>query len=119
MNFRETLYVTIARNTITVRCVDNRKQATATGSFSTSRLLVGNFSVAEALLRGLIPQVAARHFYKTLVAVVHPLELVEGGLSQIEERVFNELGLGCGARKIHLHVGSMLDDQAVLAMLGA
>jgi hypothetical protein len=43
----------------------------------------------------------------------------EGGLSQVEERVLLELGAGTGARRIKLHIGPKLTQEAALGMLNA
>jgi hypothetical protein len=44
---------------------------------------------------------------------MHPTELVEGGLSQVEERVLLELPRAGGAWKVVVHVGPVLDDAGV------
>ncbi|WP_432719608.1 hypothetical protein R0381_000254 [Jeongeupia wiesaeckerbachi] len=115
MKFRDTFYIKISKNTITIRCIETQEQATATSEFSSNRLLVGNFTNADKTIKELVSRVTARRFYKIPVAVIHPLEMVDGGLSQIEERIFKELALSSGARKAYIHLGPLLNDSSVLA----
>ncbi|MES3020606.1 MAG: hypothetical protein V4857_03370 [Pseudomonadota bacterium] len=117
MLFSETIYIKIQRNSITVRNVNSKLEASGIGIFSTARLLVGTFSEAERLIKELRSQVAPKSFFRAAhVAVVHPGEMIEGGLSQVEERIFAELALGTGARKFVVHVGDAISDDGVLAL---
>jgi hypothetical protein len=43
--------------------------------------------------------------------LILPMEKTEGGLSQVEERVLQELALGAGARRALVWVGQELSDQ--------
>jgi len=49
--------------------------------------------------------------------LIQPLERLEGGLSQVEQRILMELGMGAGARKLALHVGEILDADGVRSRL--
>jgi len=49
--------------------------------------------------------------------VIHPIEMVEGGLSQVEERMFKELATAAGARKVSVWLGHELSDQEVVRRL--
>ena len=42
------------------------------------------------------------------------MEMIDGGLSQVEERAFIELATGAGARKVVLWIGHELSDQEVI-----
>ena len=48
-----------------------------------------------------------------------PLEMIEGGLSEVEERVFLELGASAGARHVKVHIGPKLSLQGALDVLNA
>jgi hypothetical protein len=50
---------------------------------------------------------------------MHPLEMVEGGLSGVESRVFMEVADCAGANRIAVWVGHDLSDQEVLEKAGA
>jgi hypothetical protein len=80
-------------------------------------MLIGNFTNAEALLKQGLKK------WKTFFAVapsvlIHPLETIEGGLTQIEERALYELALGSGARRVVVWTGVPLNDQEVIEKLG-
>ena len=49
--------------------------------------------------------------------LVHPTEMVENGLSQVEERILLELPYGAGAKKVAVYVGPLLDDAGVRQQL--
>jgi rod shape-determining protein MreB len=70
------------------------------------RLLIADFAYAEKLLRHGIYRV----YEKTVLPrsprlIIHPMEKTEGGISDIEQRMYTELGLGAGARKVYVHDG--------------
>lgn len=84
--------------------------------FTTERLLVGQFSIAERLLRqGLKAVFPARWLSPGPVVVVHPMEKVEGGLSEVEDRLFRELAAGAGAWKVVVWTGHELSGAEVKA----
>jgi hypothetical protein len=45
--------------------------------------------------------------------------MAEGGLSEIEDRIFRELAIGAGARRISVWVGPELSDAEVKDKLNA
>ncbi len=74
--------------------------------FSHPRLLVNDFNKAEKILQYGVREVCrAQRFRLSPIAVIHPYERLEGGLSGMECRLFRELALGAGARKAYLHIG--------------
>jgi rod shape-determining protein MreB len=99
----------IVRNTGDGRVVDR----TAASAFSHPRTLVGNFTTAEALLKELVSEAKGGFVLKTDI-LIHPLERVDGGLTQIEERALHELAVGSGASKVLVWVGSALTDADVI-----
>ena len=90
----------------------------ATESFTTRRLLVGDFAKAEALLAEALKKINQGKLKLASPAIlVQPLEMVEEGLSPVEERIFKELAVGAGARSVVVWVGSELSDQQVMDKL--
>ena len=86
--------------------------------FTTERLLVGTFSAAEPALTKLVKSVTPRGFFKIRPQIViQPMELVDAGLSEVEERIFKELALGAGAFKVVLHTGSELTDSEAIQLI--
>ncbi|WP_317932368.1 hypothetical protein [Halioxenophilus sp. WMMB6] len=86
--------------------------------FTNDRLLVANFSVAEPVLRNLLKSCIGGMLLKKQARVlIQPLALVDGGLSEVEEKVLRELGLAAGAYKVVLHVGDELSNEQAQARL--
>ncbi|WP_045861460.1 rod shape-determining protein [Teredinibacter purpureus] len=83
-----------------------------TNPFSHPRLLVSCFIKAEKVLLHGIREVHKNKFFApSPIVVIHPIEKLEGGITDIECRVYRELALGAGAREVHLHVGTMLNTK--------
>jgi len=114
--FSNTLYVQIRKNAFRVRNIENKveREISAPKPFTTTRLLIGQFQEADALLRKVVRDIGRRRLLQLSPTIlIHPTEMVEGGLSEIEERTFLELGRGVGARKVVIHVGAPLTDGEV------
>lgn len=118
--FANTLYVQVRKNAFRLRHIESGKErdVAAPTPFTTARLLVGQFREAASLLRTAVGELAGSGLFAASPAVViHPTEMVEGGLSEVEERVLRELALGAGARSVVVHVGPVLADADVTAMI--
>lgn len=112
-----TIYVQVRRNSFRLRFVEAHKDRDVPAStpFTTTRLLVGEFKEAEALLRrAFYEEFSGKLFTPSPVVVIHPMEMVDGGLCEVEERLFRELAAGAGARKVFVHLGPALSDAEVL-----
>ncbi|WP_298186266.1 hypothetical protein [uncultured Pseudomonas sp.] len=119
---RPTLYLKLSSNQMHLTHLQSGRQLhlPADPPFSNQRLLVADFAAAEHLLQRGIAQLLPKRFLRLSLPpqlLIQPLEHLEGGLSQVEERILLELGLGCGARKVRLHMGPELDSAGVLAKL--
>jgi len=111
------IYVRISKNRFHLRDARNQAQTTvnAIEAFTGRRLPVGNFTLAERQLKeGMGRIFRGRLFSPSPILVMHPLEMVEGGISQVEDRVFRELAAGAGASKVDVWVGHELNDREVL-----
>jgi len=76
------------------------------------RIIVSDFFAAEELLRRAFRIVSGRKaILPAPVAVMHWVEELEGGLSQIEMRVSRELAEGAGARRVYIWEGRELSDE--------
>jgi rod shape-determining protein MreB and related proteins len=117
--FRADLYVRISVDRFEVRNVRSGRTSAevADPPFSTQRLLVGQFLLAQELLRGTVKAVVGWWPLRTRRMVMHPVERLEGGLSQVEERVLEELAAAAGSRHTVIWVGDSLSDDDVRAML--
>ena len=85
-------------------------------SFSHKRSVIGDFTAAESLLKALVKEVQ-QGFVLKMQMVIHPMERVDGGLSQIEERALRELAIGAGALRAVVWVGDALTDVQVVEKL--
>lgn len=81
-----------------------------TNPLSHPRTILGNFQVAEKLVQyGVKKVLGNRLFGPAPIAIIHPMEKLEGGLTDIEQRALTELALSAGAREVVIHTGSELD----------
>ena len=70
-----------------------------------------NFTAAEHALKVSLKEIAKERFFSVAPhVVIQPLEKIEGGLCEIEERIIRELGIGAGASKVMVWVGPELND---------
>ena len=114
--FSNHAYVRIRRNQVRVRHLESGADTTiqAQMPFTTERMLVGNFTAAEQTLKAAVKEVVTGRIIRTRPRVlIQPLELIEGGLSQIEERALYELGIGAGGSRVVVWVGHELTDDEV------
>ncbi|MEL4886366.1 hypothetical protein N6P31_04605 [Pectobacterium betavasculorum] len=116
------LYIRIYRDTLTVRNVDSKKEMTEQPEvpFTTTRLLLGQMIPAMKLLDRLVRKVAAKRlvdlFYSHNV-IIHPMEMNEGGHSQVEFASYIELAKSISPQGKHIYVCSKnmpLTDQEVI-----
>ncbi len=80
--------------------------------FSHPRTLISNFVVAQKLLQYIIHSLSKQKQKFLLISpliVIHPMEKLEGGLTQIEFRAFKELALGAGSREALIYQGPELN----------
>ncbi|WP_052480826.1 hypothetical protein [Gilvimarinus agarilyticus] len=119
--FTTDLYIKVKNNQFEAKCLSSSSRwesARPAKPFSTERLLVGTFSAAEPALKSLVKKVTPRGIIKKSPRVIiQPLEYLEGGLSEVEERVLKELALSAGAFKVVLHTGEELTDADASTLL--
>jgi len=114
--FSSTVYVRVRKNRFELRHLESGAESSVVADtpFTTTRLLVGRFGAAELALKRAFKQVfAGRLFAISPRVVIQPMEMTEGGLSEIEERILRELAMGAGARKVVVWVGHPLGDDEV------
>jgi rod shape-determining protein MreB len=80
--------------------------------FSHPRVLVSDYIIAERLLLHAFKTVSGKFWLRAApVAVMHVTEDLEGGLTDMERRVLQELAEGVGARKVYIWEGRELTDE--------
>ncbi|MFE8073461.1 hypothetical protein QQM79_20585 [Marinobacteraceae bacterium S3BR75-40.1] len=113
--FEEKLYVKVSRNRFEIMKVSGEPAVEIVSSpepFSTSRLLIGEFVRAEHELQQGIQKLLPKKLIKRRPKVLmHPIEMTEGGLSEVEVKVLREVAFGAGAYKVELWEGEELSPQ--------
>lgn len=85
---------------------------TIANGFKHPRTLLADFAVAERTIKHFIGKVAPSKFLTlSPIVVIHPLDMLEGGLTQIEIRAFAELCSMAGARQVYVWTGSELSNE--------
>jgi rod shape-determining protein MreB len=77
---------------------------------------VRDFEIAEATLRYFIRRVISKTILVRPIIIIHPLEKIEGGLTQIEYRGLRELAESAGAREVYVWTGRVLDHQELISL---
>jgi hypothetical protein len=77
-------------------------------------MLIGEFTAAEQALKAALKNAEKDRLLRLPPQILmHPLEMIEGGLSQIEQRIFLEVAKGAGASKATVWLGPELSDEEV------
>lgn len=109
--------VYIHRNTMDVVNLTTGDRASGSAPFTSERLLIGVFPVAEGLLRELFQKVRTKGFLAARPRmIIQPMAMTEGGLCAIEERAFVEVGLCAGAREARVYLGEKLTREKALSL---
>ena len=84
--------------------------------FAHPRVIVSDFEVAETLLMHAFKLVSkSKYFRLAPVVIMHAIDELEGGLTDVEKRLLNELGMGAGARKVYVWEGDELSAEDIHA----
>lgn len=84
--------------------------------FIHERVLIANHVIAEKLLQYAFWMVSGKRWIRVSpIVVVHCLEDLLGGISEVERRQLMELASGAGASETHIWEGRELTDAEVLA----
>jgi len=112
------VYIKIFENKVEIRNCDSTNKIvsnSATQPFTSSRSLIGSFSIAQNLIKNSITEVVEKRLLKKLVfGIIHGKDKCEGGYSEVEERVLLELAYGAGCSKAHAWFGHDLSDEEVI-----
>jgi hypothetical protein len=116
--FDSMLYVKIYKNKIVVNNLSNNlppQMFTPDISFTTTRLLIGTFAPAAQCLKRAVSSSTPNSWFKAKpVLLIQPMEMNDGGLSEVEDRILRECAIGAGARKIIVWIGAELsNDKAI------
>ncbi|MCP5345345.1 MAG: hypothetical protein R3F41_04990 [Gammaproteobacteria bacterium] len=98
--------VEIFRNRFVISGNGKYKEFLANPEFTSTRLLIGNFQAAEYCLKNGLEALGIKKSILSGKPVLHfyPREMIEGGLSEVENRILLEVGFAVGAKKVEIHV---------------
>lgn len=115
----QTVLIQLYRNRVVIRNIDLgiTIDRTCSGKFSNPRMVLADFRVAEEFTRSLLREMSQKRFAPPMKVLVQPMELVDGGISPVEQRSFNDFAQHLGAKYVFLHLTQEpLSDQRVLEL---
>jgi len=110
--FCRIVYLKIYRNRFEITLPDKQEVVTSVQSpvpFSTARLLVGQLHAAAACLEQAVKEAYGWSLpMMGPILLIHPCEMVEGGLSEVEDHTLRELAFMAAADKVAIWTGNSL-----------
>ena len=106
-----TLYVRVRKNRMDFRHVETGTEIglEAQPPFSSARLLLADLSAAARMLKVGIGKTTGKLGLAPTI-VFHPMDMVDGGLSEVEEGSYLKLGYEAGAREVMVLSGAELSN---------
>lgn len=98
-------YVQLRTNELKVKNIQTGKSVTRTAlkPFSNSRLIIADFLEAENLLKSMIQEIEPESLFPVQISMlVHVIEQIPDGVSEVEKRVLRDFAEMSGARKIRI-----------------
>ncbi|GAA3781502.1 hypothetical protein GCM10022271_12260 [Corallibacter vietnamensis] len=87
-------------------------------SFSNDRLLISDFDIAEKFFKKQVEKLKKDYKVKRYNSfIVQPMELNEGGISEVEKRIFLESFERVNGRKVKIWDGAELTNKEVIDKL--
>jgi len=84
--------------------------------FAHPRTIIDHFTEAECFIRYLVYELLEPKLIKSNpVMILHPIEKLEGGLTEIEVRALREMALGAGAVDVYIWTGPELSAEQINA----
>lgn len=103
---KETVYIRLFENKIELHYLSSGQIITRTAvqPFSNERLLIASFNNAEALIREILTEIQGKKLLTSpLIVLLQPMEKIEGGISEVEKMVFQDLAMHIGGKYYFLH----------------
>ena len=109
----DSIYVQVYRDRIAVKNIATGESTEVMRdmTYASPRMLIADFTTAQHQIKEAIKTV--KRGLRAPEVLLHPMELIEGGITQVEYRVFVELGLGAGASKAAVCSGAPLPDESI------
>jgi len=87
----------------------SQAEVSIVNAFSHPRTLIADFELAEKILQHLIHKLHKNKYFKPAPKVIlHPLDKLQGGLTDVEIRALMEMTLSAGAREVVVWHGQAL-----------
>lgn len=109
----DAIYVQVFADRFVVRNVESgeSREIQRDQKFASPRMLIADFTVAQHQLKEVVKSV--RRGLRAPEILIHPMERIDGGITQVEYRVFVELGVGSGASRVGVYSGAPLSGEAI------
>lgn len=110
---QDSIHVQVFRSKFIVTNVDSGEstEISRDQSHASPRMLIADFTMAQCQLKEAVKSV--RRGLRAPAVLIHPMELIEGGVTQVEYRTFVELCLGAGASKASVYSGESLSSEGI------
>jgi len=115
--FDNTVYIRVFKNKFHLRHIESKNEITVYPEtpFTTERLIIGQFKNAEeTLIEGIKQLYKKKWFSPSPKILIQQMEMNEGGLSDVENRILKEVAFVAGARAVLVGSGKELNDNEVL-----
>jgi hypothetical protein len=98
---KRTIYYQVVVGRVTGTLIEKNLTITRTSKgFSHPRTVIGDFYEIESTFKEIAKELAPQKFlFQNHTAIIHFLQPVEGGLTNIESRALREAAFGAGARE--------------------
>lgn len=103
---KETIYIRRFENKVELRHLEKDQNITRTShdKFSSDRLLLATVSVAIKFIKEVLFEIRGEQVIKPrLVVLIQPMEKVEGGVSEVEKMILNDLIEQIGGSYAFIH----------------
>ena len=109
----DSIYVQVFSSKFIVRNVDSGESTEISRDqrCASPRMLIADFTMAQHQLKDAVKSV--RRGLRAPTMLIHPMELIEGGITQVEYRTFVELGRGAGASRASVYSGAPLASEGI------
>lgn len=115
---KEVIYIKLFENKIDLKHIETGRtyKRESLQKFSNERLLIAKPSVAIAFIREVLKEVFAKSLIDPkLTVLLQPMEKIEGGISETEMMIFNDLVQQIGGKYAFIHpTQEDLSDEKVL-----
>lgn len=111
----DSIYIQIFAKQFILKNVDSGQSIVVERNleFASPRMLIADFTTAQHQLKVAVRSLRRGMFAPAPQILMHPMEQIDGGVTQVENRVFRELAFGAGASKACVHVGPILSGESI------